>query len=293
MKSKKRKKYQVRVNDGSGKRFPAKSFDRKVDADAYKAELLLLRNKGLTQETVRAGEMSFESYKEKWLLECNSHNSEGWKQSQNQMLRDHILPLMKDWKIGSIKKRDIELLINSAKDKGLSPQTQKHIFNLIHKMLKDAFAHFEFILANPAAKVIPPSVPKKSREFLRLTEIKAILEKCNGHWLEPVIWLGICAGMRIGEIQALKWDCVDFENNIITIKASYCRKERRIKDHPKQKDWGSAPIIPDLKRCLLKLRPANADSGFVTAQVSAELHLMNLDTQPANFLCLMEHRWKI
>lgn len=54
----------------------------------------------------------------------------------------------------------------------------------------------------------------------------------------------VLSGLRPSEAQALTWGAVDFERRQILIRAAFNKKEGRLQAHPKQDDWGLAPI-PD------------------------------------------------
>ena len=70
---------------------------------------------------------------------------------------------------------------------------------------------------------------------------------------------GVLAGLRISEVQALKWDAIDFDSLQIWIRAAYNGKEKRLQDHPKQEDWGQAPMAPQLVEYLLQRRGGLSD----------------------------------
>lgn len=97
-------------------------------------------------------------------------------------------------------------------------------------------------------------MPRKEREFLSVEESWRLLDAVKCDWYGPAIWIGLLSALRPGEIQALKWDDVDFENNRLLIRGNFCRKEKVLKPNPKQKDWGQAPIPEPLKDYLMELR---------------------------------------
>ena len=76
------------------------------------------------------------------------------------------------------------------------------------------------ILYNPAAKATPPKLKKHIPHYFQMEEISKIFESIEQ---APIKWklllhLFISSGIRRGELAGLKWDSVDFENNIIYIK---------------------------------------------------------------------------
>lgn len=84
-------------------------------------------------------------------------------------------------------------------------------------------------------------------EFHTPGEINKILEKFNGNW-QLVVLLACRAGLRRGEIAALKWADIDFENNQIYIAPNKTEKHRYV------------PISADLRKALLS---AKTDTTFV------------------------------
>ncbi|MDA2920700.1 site-specific integrase [Desulfobacterota bacterium AH_259_B03_O07] len=72
--------------------------------------------------------------------------------------------------------------------------------------------------------------------------------------LKPILVTALNTGMRKGEILSLKWDCVDFDNNLFIINAPN-NKRKKVK---------RIPINSYLKKVLLELKLKNqAISEFV------------------------------
>jgi integrase len=101
-----------------------------------------------------------------------------------------------------------------------------------------------------------------------------LLAYSREHYLGPAIHLQILAGLRPSEVQALRWGSVDFERGVILIRAAYNNKERRLQEHPKQDDWGLAPIPPQLRSYLmtqLKAQRQAGEDGFVAQSETGEM----------------------
>lgn len=106
--------------------------------------------------------------------------------------------------------------------------------------------------------LIPPQNWKKVSKFKESSgrvefhtpeEIKQILEVFNSDW-QLVVLLGCRAGLRRGEIAALKWADIDFKNQQIYVRPNKTEKHRYV------------PISEDL---LLALKQANKESEYVVA----------------------------
>ncbi|OFZ70901.1 MAG: hypothetical protein A3K03_13970, partial [Bdellovibrionales bacterium RIFOXYD1_FULL_44_7] len=198
-----------------------------------------------------------------WSIECRSRVSEGWRSSQDQILRDYILPVIGNRKLVDIRSQDIGAILKRMQDKGRSPQTVLHVYNILHKMFGDAAEEFEFIGKNPVKRKHRPRVLIKERNFLSTAEANLLLEASKDHWLGPAIWIALYSALRSSELQGLDWKSVDFERDRIIICRIYNKKLRRLQDRPKQGDWGVAPVPPRLKAYLQGLRKDQADNDFV------------------------------
>ncbi|MGZ3697593.1 MAG: tyrosine-type recombinase/integrase [Bdellovibrionota bacterium] len=109
-------------------------------------------------------------------------------------------------------------------------------------MFEDAVEFYEFVDVNPVKRRFRPKVPRTEREFLSPEESRRLLEASREHPLGIAIWISLLSGLRPGEAQALRWNAVDFDRSQILIQATFNKKLRTIQDHPKQKDWGRAPM---------------------------------------------------
>jgi integrase len=95
-----------------------------------------------------------------------------------------------------------------------------------------------------------PKVHHQERDFLSPADAWKLLEVAKDHPLGAAVWIALLSGLRPGEVQALQWSAVDFERGQILIRASFNKKLRRLQDHPKQKDWGRAPMPEPLHEFL-------------------------------------------
>lgn len=73
--------------------------------------------------------------------------------------------------------------------------------------------------------------------------------------------------MRSGELFALTWDDVDFDNNIIRITKSYSQRIKGVKS-TKNSECRNAHISQDLKEVLLKLKKEHPHSENVLPRIA-------------------------
>lgn len=105
---------------------------------------------------------------------------------------------------------------------------------------------------------------EKMPEILNLTQIRNLLKYAGeiGHLWFPHWALALFTGMRSGELYALHWDQVDFENNLIYVHRNWTSKTGF--GPTKGRYWRSVPIGNEQVLTLLKQLKAKAgDSPFV------------------------------
>lgn len=254
--------YLVRLQDRSGNWFPSKTFSRLIDAERYERKLKTESDKGAAAEDARKGKITFPEYWAQWQLTRGGRSlTLGWQNTQDQMARDYLLPMLGNLPLEQIGERHIAIVLKSMDAAGRKPSTKKNVFNLIHAILETAIRE-GFILKNPVALHLKPRPPRQANNYLTPDQAWKLLDAARSDFLAPAIWLATLAGLRCEAIQALRWECVDLEQRQILIKEAYKRKESRI-GVPKGKDTDFVPIVPALADLLYKLKPGKLSRDFV------------------------------
>ncbi len=162
-------------------------------------------------------------------------------------IENHINPA-----IGSIqlKKLNTEILQNFVNNLECSPSTVKTIFSTLKSALKSA--EEKDLIFNIWSKV---KLPQRNKTFVR------ILSQSEQKQLESVllserdigIWIALYTGLRIGELCALKWSDIDFENAVLTVNGTQARTENGVEITP-PKSKSSKRKIPIPQFLIDKLR---------------------------------------
>lgn len=132
----------------------------------------------------------------------------------------YLIPSFGKILVTELKPSRIKEWINSL---DLSAKFISNILSQLRATLADAI-NDEIILKNPLDNVNvrrlfqlkTPNTPYKVEPFTD-DEKKILLENSNGE-VQSLIQFGFYSGMRIGETLALKWENIDLENNIVTVK---------------------------------------------------------------------------
>lgn len=178
--------------------------------------------------------------------------------------------------ITNLKKTDIRLFYNHLADKrNLKISTIDNIHTVLHQILSIAVDD-EYILTNPADNALKElkqarTNGKKGRRALTLEQQKifeSFLISNNKYkgWY-PIFITMLWTGMRVGEITGLRWEDVDFDNNIIHINHTLVYYDTRTEDGckyaihtPKTKAGNrTIPMLPKVKAALMQEKRRQED----------------------------------
>lgn len=116
-----------------------------------------------------------------------------------------------------------------------------HYLSVINRIFKYAVL-MDILDSNPFDKVIKPKSKQTQRKgnFLTKEELKEFLKLAQNTTLSyffPLVHLMSYTGLRQGEVLALKWSDIDFENKRITVDKTATRiKEKQTLQTPKTKN---------------------------------------------------------
>lgn len=135
--------------------------------------------------------------------------------------------------LSALTAEDITAHLNNLKK---STYTEWSVYHYLTKLrlLLDQAVSLGMIHENPA-RTITRKQPKnaKERRILNEGEAKALLEVSLNHRqyisgsLPTVVRLGLYAGLRDEEMCWLRWDAIDWQNRIISVRESICEETGR------------------------------------------------------------------
>jgi integrase len=178
-------------------------------------------------------------------------------------IKRHVLPKLGDRPLQAIRTDDVDDLIADL-ERSLAAGTVRNIIVPLRKMLNDA-VRSGHIPANPAANAnLPPAqnfggqeVPRKHTEAIR----EALIARAPGDDLFYVHLFDVAlgAGLRLGELRALRWTDYDRDKKLLRIRRAY---SRRVLKAPKS-DAGkrSIPVFPSVETALQALAARAVERG--------------------------------
>jgi site-specific recombinase XerD len=112
------------------------------------------------------------------------------------------------------------------------------------------------ILENPWRKVKKPKAPELIPAYFTREQFKALLGVIQDRDLRELATLGALTGLRQGELLAMRWDWVNFERRVLTVKNSehFTTKSKRVR---------VVPLVDGARAVLLARRERANDEGLV------------------------------
>jgi integrase len=92
-----------------------------------------------------------------------------------------------------------------------------------HRLLRTAVERArrtELVSRNAVSAIHPPKVTEKEIEIIKSDQLPAVLAALKGHALEHLVIVALASGARRGELLALRWIDIDFQNSAISITRS-------------------------------------------------------------------------
>jgi integrase len=159
-------------------------------------------------------------------------------------------------KISTAINKDLLLLFEPQNtEKKLSPQTVRHHYRLLSTVLNSA-VQWNLLLSNPANRVNPPRVEHKEIESLDDVEVSKMLALLESEPLkyQAAVHIAVFGGLRLGEINALKWTDIDFDSGKLSITKAgqYVSGIGSIEKSPKNKSSIRALKLPEVALAKLK-----------------------------------------
>lgn len=262
-------KYQVKVR-GADRRWISKTLGSKREAESYEANIKSQTHKGLflTNSSLK---LTLDEYFINWCETSRERVSPGWRKAQIRLYRDHISPMLGRKKLQSITPQSIATLLNHLAKKDLSEQTRQHAYNLLRKMFREAIELFQLLTFNPVLPTLKPKVPVREANHLNLEQAQRLLAHCYDKLYGLGIAIQLMVGLRVGEVQALKWSNIDLDQGVLYVRSAFIRNEGILRDYPKSRRQRSHVIPWELLQFLKASKEKCLGSEFVVTSLKGEM----------------------
>ena len=265
------------IDENGVKRTPSKSTKLPVKGNKHKAEEMLLKWRLEVDEELQErilAKKSGKQYGEKiqftkfladWLKMMKSSVEPTTYASYDLTIRKRIISYF-DEHYPKLLLRDVtakhiqDYYTYELEELGVSANTVIHRHANIRKALQYAYKT-DLIDSNPADKVQRPKKVKFETIPYNGEELEELFAAVKGTDLELGVILAAFYGLRRSEVVGLKWDAIDFDRKVITIRHTVTQTivdgkyVELAKDRTKTKSsHRSLPLVPPFEALLKELR---------------------------------------
>ncbi|SES65719.1 tyrosine-type recombinase/integrase [[Clostridium] polysaccharolyticum] len=137
----------------------------------------------------------------------------------------HIKKEIGKLSISKVKGTTIQSIYNKMDKAGYARNTLEVVRAILNGMFEQAFKD-DLISSNPLAKTIMPKAKKTKKKKVPTREQQQVFITCaQKSELYNLIVVALYTGMRSGEIRALRWSDIDFNNKMICVNHTLCYKK--------------------------------------------------------------------
>jgi integrase len=219
-----------------------------------------------------AGRLTVGNYLDRWLNDSVQGSARrSTYESYRRQARRYITPAIGRVRLKALTPAHVQGLYREMQDRGLSARTVQYTHAVLHRALKQA-VRWNMIPRNICEAVDVPQVRREEMHPLAPEQARRFLDAARGERLEALYVVAVHAGLRPGELLALKWEDVDLDGGTLRVHRALSggeftapktkRSRRRI-----DLSTGSIAILKQHRKRQLEERMARAglwqDHGLV------------------------------
>ncbi len=232
--------FEIASVDGKRKRKTKSGFKTKREArEAGKLAQQAYENIG---QPIEPSEMSVADFFDQWIekdirISCKDVTVKGYEKK----IRLYIKPSLGEYKLRSITKEMLQSFITKMFNEGFSRNTISSIRGILSKAF-DYAVNNHYIVTSPAIKLTTPknlqpkqTTRQKVHVYIPENRIKEIFIRFpEGTSAYIPLMLAYHCGLRLGEIYAVTWDDIDFQNKTLAVNRQVqWHQEERTKEEIK------------------------------------------------------------
>ncbi len=246
--------FDLGIDPATGKRRQKRKrgFATRKEAEAALTKMISDAEDGLFDQSDR---VTVTDFLEQWLASKESTVRKSTYRSYAWLVKKHIVPHLGKAKLTDLTPIQLQRYYSKLQklDKPLSNRSILHIHIVLQEAL-DRAMKWGLLNRNVAKLVDPPRAKKVQFTVWTQKEAAKFLNACREDRYYIAFLLAIMTGMRKGEVLGLRWQDVDFEQSVISVRQtlSYTGKGSEFQapktEHGKRAIAIPAQVVEALKR---------------------------------------------
>ena len=219
--------YQFEIAKVDGKRKYANKSGFKTRIEAQDAGIKAYNEYYNRGKVMKTRDMSYADFLDYWIDNyANLNLKYSTVVSYSNIIKVHIKPRIGHYKLSQIDVRLLQEMINEIYvQKSFSKCYIASILKVIKGSFKYACYTLNYINDDQAEKVHAPRYEMLNKDPAHIFTQEEIESK-DTHSIYYSFLTAYYTGMRVSEVYALTWDCVDFEKETITINKNIIKKNQ-------------------------------------------------------------------
>ena len=217
-----------------------RGFKLKKEAQEYEREFLT--------HYQRTPDIAFTTLVNHYKEDMRTRLKESTARTREFTINTHILPYFRDFTMDQITPGDVRRWQNEILKKKYAQTYASTINKALVTLLNHAVRYYG-LSQNPAslAGSIGSKKTEKEMNILTLDQFNELIEKVDHIEIKTVLIILFYTGIRLGELQALTWNDIDFENKKINVNKTYARiKKKDLITSPKTRKSIRTVSIPSI-----------------------------------------------
>ncbi len=208
---------------------------------------------------------------DRWLDDISPHRAVWTMHKYHEVADRSVKPAIGSLRLDKLSARQLDDFYKALSKRGLSPASVRRQHALLHAALGRA-VKWGMIASNPADRATPPALVRRTVTTPSLTDVQRLItgaEEDGDPVLATAIALGAVTGARRGELCALRWSDVDWEQRLLRIARSLTVIRQEISEGPTKTHQVRRIAIDDVTGAFLAVR--REQQGRYAEQVGVHL----------------------
>ena len=132
-------------------------------------------------------------------------------------MRDHLIPGLGQVPLTKLTPQHVARWFHVLGTNGASARTIRYARAVLRAALNQAL-RWELVSRNAAALTDPPKYRAREIQPLSPEQARTLIAAVTGHRLEALVCVGVGLGLRLGEALGLRWESVDLEAGVLSVR---------------------------------------------------------------------------
>jgi integrase len=181
-----------------------------------------LRERDLGMLPMAGASPTMERFLEQWLTSRNSSLRVRSREAYAAIIRRHLVPAIGRVRLEKLTPGHVQSMLDARLAAGLSARSVLAVRIVLVAALKQGL-RWGMVSRNVAELVSGPRAVNAEMKVLSPEQARQFLIACRGDELEALYWLALSTGLRRGELLALKWQDLDFERGVLSVRRALGR----------------------------------------------------------------------